>query len=331
MRKTALLVSVLSTVALAVTPRHECPRQIASARDYLAFEIESADEEARFLGDSRWTTRRYEQVAEWIEPDARRQEPGNPVIYAGLFNQYELATGVKVDLRLRQGLDAFLTEKGIKPEELKLLDSGVQGALFTHPKLGHAVLKVMTDALQNGGNATSDQSKVLLGEGKRCVLNFHVDYDVLRGIESQLESHMVPVFAKQIERLKRNYRGQAKHALHRAQQLMLPAIVAAQAEWRYYDFARVLVIGNGFLLREYYEDSEVHSRLALRKVLEAFGDDPDKLLAAEVERVTPLHPVLGHFFQNLVVNVPSFFVSRTLYGATRTTKRPRLAIIYDLD
>lgn len=325
MLRLALFLAVFFVPAASLA----CGGDVAAADDPIRFVIEYDDDARPFEVGSGWTRDRYETVAARITPDNGRTEPGNPVVYRGLLEQYRLVTGVTVELRLEQELPEFLAERGIEVKDLEYLDAGAQGALFTHPKLGNTLLKVTTTALQNAEYCSaSKESKIRLPGGRRFIAAMRLAYDELERLRPTIDPSYLVVLDNQQANIKKQYRGQAKQALHRAQQMILPGLVAGQAGLEYFDFARVTLVGNGFFLREYYPDGEVGNRV-VRDLITADGKVEQDLHDA-LDAVRPRFPVLGEMVPTLVSQAPSYFVSPTLYRST-TSGRRRLFVIYDLD
>jgi len=120
---------------------------VAEAGDALAFPVLEDWNREPYAEGVRWDRARFERIARRLEPDHGLAESSDPVIPRGFFEAYAKATGVTVEIDLRKELGTYLAEKGIDAKDLVYLDSGCQGALYTHPKLGNQLIKVTTTTL----------------------------------------------------------------------------------------------------------------------------------------------------------------------------------------
>lgn len=120
--------------------------------------------------------------------------------------------------------------------------------------------------------AHSPESQIsLTSQLGKVVANLQTAYSDAKAMEAVIEPKYKYILDRQIQEIQNAYRAQAKEALHRAQQLILPGLVAGQAQIPYIDFARVTFIGNGFFLREYYPDAELHTLSVAEKILTKEG------------------------------------------------------------
>lgn len=301
-------------------------RDLAEHSPPWAFAVTHRTED--YFGDEApWNRDHYERVAAHLVPQGT-QVP----VFDEFFKRYEHLTGQAVTIRPEQELVDFLKERGIPPSELNHLNGGAQGELFTHPKLGNALIKVTSDAIANAGFFKGFPSACLkLGNGRFTVGIVPIHYRELQAMRESpdFSPAYATVYETQLQNIRRFYRSQASQALHRAYQLMLPGLVAAQAKQAYVDFARVSYIGNGFFVREFYPDGIADSRNSARALLAASGDSMDSVLAA-LQKTEAHYPVLSEFAGMLIGQVPSFFTSEQAFRAS-ASGRKRLFIIYDLD
>jgi len=306
-----------------------CDRFVAKPADPLYFPVESTDV-SLFEPAEGWSRSRYETVAALIEPDHGKTEPGPPVIHTRLIQEYERVTGIKIKIELDKELHHFLAERGIDPKELNNFNGGGQGELFRHPKLGNSAIKVQTTTLQFGKFmevSTPDSVQPL--HGNHTLIDLHRSYELL----AQMESSNNVAIKLVIERMKIQHRrafcSHAKQALHRAQQLILPGVVAGQAKTRFFDFVRVTYIGNGFFVREYYPDSLTPGVSEGRAALEEKGVSAQDLV--DYHSGLDKYEVLKQMFATLVFARPSAFFSPTDFRESEPTGRQRTFVIYDLD
>lgn len=271
----------------------------------------------------KWDRARFERLANALQP-----REGNPVIFSDFFDRYRMATGTDVHLELGTELPDFLEAQGINPREMVFLEQGVQGVLLTHPKLGNSLIKLTRDAINATSSCCPYAEPIAIGSGIE-IAHIVPNYLGLERNLNTLSGTYRVVALRQKEDMRRIYLSLAKQALHRAHQIMLPGLVAGEANLHYFDFARVSFIGNGFIVREYYPDSVADDNGAAMRIISQYKIGREKIMS-ELERVNADFPVLLELVDVLVGQSPSFFVSEALYKSTQHA-RQRLFVIYDLD
>lgn len=211
----------------------------------------------------------------------------------------------------------------------------MQGDLFTHPNLGNSAIKVVATYFDGVKLLVHDADElIMLGtntETRNAAADLRKLYWRALAQKEKAPAQQKAVYDGFLENIRRIHRSSASQSLHRAYQLMLPGLIAAQAKMDYFDFARVHTIGNGFFIREYYPDSTIVRTGALDEIAKFSKEKgiTDDHLETAIQKASEHSPVLEELVLSLVVQSPSYFTSPTLMQSS--SERRRFFVIFDLD
>jgi hypothetical protein len=236
------------------------------------------------------------------------------------LERYEELTGIKIDLALEQDLPSYLASKGLKTSELKRLGGGIQGTLFTHPGMPGEVIKVFNFAM-NGMVAFHQ-----IGESH----DFIPEYDP-KGPVATMIRHKIEEVDREwaTEKVAQRRFGFRRETLHKVYPILELGILAEESKMPYFDFMRIHALGNYFVVREYYPDSTLRPSDGM-KMLKSIGKTPEDILQ-DTKYLEKNYPLLLRMSATLIFQIPSAFVSKTLFEQTKDSPRPRVFVIYDLD